>query len=769
MKDFFELVSLEIRLTLRNKLFWLLAVLSVISVQLTILTVLLIQLILIHLFTRDERTNFSVVLQSLPHANARLYLARAFAALAVLLLLWPFMLANLAFFPQREIAHWLLIPQYVLFLTLKYTIVCLTQIGVILLFSMLTRQLPWLYLLSILFVIKSLEIASNTGLLPSSAKLFVFGQGFMLPSAPSAAIGFFPEQDIYPGFALFHIGLTVLLTAIAIAVQMLRRSEPVLRSKLILGLFLLSLITLYSGSHIVFQELNHRNHGYEELIKAAAKEIPRHETRVNFVPESYNLAVKLKTAAHYFDGTAIIKGKLTEPSDKIFFTLRDCFTVDDIISAATGESLSWSQRGSALTVYLPNTFQEYSSLSLSISYSGEVWEWFPDCMAQPSGPVNFIAAPYSLLRSGYAWYPTPGLHDLYTYSEYANPITDAKIPALNANRIVHPALPFTMTVDIDTEAMVASNLEQTAAEALSGEYSQRYHFYSDSGHNIFLLSGPYEHQIVSMPNEKISVYYFPVHKGERRRIINSLSEPYEIYKDMLQEKATPTKAQVKNTLVEIPAFLLFSEDRQPVKDLTLTDSILLSENYFKSGGYFVDWLNDIQENKRDIAILQHWWQEDFSAAFASNNNIKNSLSYYLFAVGLEKTRMPGAYQEARQNVTTGKRNLIENFTMPFLTLSPLTREVFLVLDTIRSELGEESLKKVTRLIYHQYEYLGTIRADDFSAAVNTVLAASSLPAEKHEEIQNRLANIEKLTTTPAINNVEIAFTAFAFYMEECLP
>jgi hypothetical protein len=272
-----------------------------------------------------------------------------------------------------------------------------------------------------------------------------------------------------------------------------------------------------------------------------------------------------------------------------------------------------------------------------------------------------------------------------------------------------------------------------------------------------------------MPNEKVSVYYFPGHKDEGHRVIHSLSQPYKIYKDMLQEKEPLSKTQTEYTIVEIPSFLLCSEERQPLKNLTLTDSILLGENYFKPGGYAFDWLSEIQETKRDIAVLQRWWQEDFPAVFAGNNNIQNSLSYYLFAIGLEKTHMPAAYLEAKQNITTGKRNLIESFTMPFLTLSPLTREVFLVLDTIRSELGEESLKIITRRLYHQYEHQGTIQADNFSAAVNTVLLSSSLAPEKQEEIQNHLVNIKKLTTTPVINTAEISLTAFAFYLEECLP
>jgi hypothetical protein len=417
------------------------------------------------------------------------------------------MLINLGFFPEGEIALWLFDPNFVLFLTQKYFIVCFTQVGVILLFSMVIHQLPWLYLLSIVFGIKSAEVAGNLSLLPSFVKLFVFGQGFMLPSVPSLGTGFFPEENIFAGFALFHTGITLLFIVIAIAIKMRRRSEPVLSSKLVLAALLLALIALCSGGNAVFKELAHRNHGYEELLMTAANQALS-ETTLSFTPESYNLTVKLKTADHYLDGTAIIKGKVIGVSGKICFTLRECLNVTAVRNAVTGDLLAWSRTGSLLTIYLPENCPENSTIPLSIAYSGEMWEWFPDRMAQPNGPVNFIAPTYSLLRSGYAWYPTPGGQDLYTHTEYINPITNAKVPTLHANRIVHTPLPFTLTVDIDTEpyiAIVASNLEQTGVETLSGEYNRRYRFYSDSGHDIFLISGPYERQMFVTPDQKISV------------------------------------------------------------------------------------------------------------------------------------------------------------------------------------------------------------------------------------------------------------------------
>lgn len=779
MKDYCNFIILETTLILRSKSFWTLACFSIVFILLPSITLLLGQFILIYQVSRDKRTNISGILSPLPYCAVKLYLARFVAALSVLLSLWPFMLAVLIFFPEMKCGEWVFVPRAIIILTIKYFLLCLTQVSLVFFFRTITGKLPLLYLLSIACWITTSELANNTGFLPGFAKLFVLGQGFMLPSAPSLAVGYFPLQDIFPGFALFQVGLALLFIVMSLARQMFQRSQSILRPGLITALVFFSLAFLWAGGHTVLNELDHREHGFRELVQSAsAVQAPLIATTAILNPESYSLTVKLKTSEHHLDGTAIIKGKVSGPhSDGIIFTLRDCFTVSSVQELTTKTPLKWTQSGAALTVYLPDACQEDQTLNLAISYGGEVWEWFPDRMARPYGLVNIVATPFSLLRSGYAWYPIPGNHNLYSGCEFINPLTGQKQHTLRANRAVHPPLPFSLAVDIDTEDMIASNLNQTAVETLSGEYKRRYRFYSETGRDVFLLSGPYERQTYNMPDRIITVYNFPVHENQSSRVINSLAPIYNLYKDMLQETTVSTTRQSDGsnfTVIEIPPFLLFSEDGEPLKNLTLTDSVVLSENYFKTDNLSLGFLNTIQANKRDMAVLQRWWQEDLSEEDMiiegyGNSSIGSSLSYYLYVIGLEKIRIPEFYIQAKQNIETQQRLLIDDYCLPLLPISPVAREIYPVLDTLRTELGDQALRKVLRNLYRLYVRQGNIQATDFSQTIEMALAASVLAPEEQADIRMHLRNIERLTASPEVFEAAISQTQFSFDMEEFLP
>ncbi len=757
---------------LRSKSFWIIACLSIICILLPLITLLLGQFILIYQFTRDERTNISDIMQTLPYDADTLCFARASAGFLMLLFLWPFMLIVLMFFPELKMAEWALMPGILSFLTLKYITICFIQVGLVFLFRIVSRNILLLYFLSIAWWITTSDLASNFSYWPDFFQLFVFGQGFMLPNAPSLAMGYFPLQDIFFDYAAFQAGAAVLFIILLISKQLYRHKQPILRSKLLMVLFIFSLAAMYIGGSSVLKELEHRDHNFNELIQASDSPQVPISAAATFVPESYNLTAKLKTASHYFYGTAIIKGKISgQNPDKISFTLRNYFSVTSISDTATAAPLKWQQQGTSLLVYLPEDYKDNQPLTLSISYSGEVWEWFPDRVSQPkNGPVNFIAAPYSLLRSGYAWYPVPGDHNLYGYYDYINPVTDKTQRTLRAKRVVHQPLPFSMTVDIDTDNTVVSNLDQTSAENLSGEYKHRYKFYSETGHNVFLLAGPYERQVYNVPDENVTVYSLPLHKGENSRVISSLADTYGFYKDMLQDKNSPTDKNT--TIIEIPPTLLVSKDGESRKDLTLTDSILLSENYFKSDDLAFDFLNQIQANKRDIAVLQRWWQEDLSGGPLDTdpaNNICSSLSYYLYILGLEKTRSPEFYTLAKQNIQSQNRVLIDDFSMPWLPVSSINREVFSVLDILRTECGDQYLKKVIRDLYHIYTQQGYISVDDFSKTIDSELADSALSLEKQTEVRKHLSIIKQITANHEPINVTPSMTQFAFDLEEYLP
>lgn len=772
MKTYFALVSLEIKLMLRSKSFWIIACLSIICILLPLITLLLGQFILIYQFTRDERTNISDIMQPLLYNAGTLCLARASAGFLMLLFLWPFMLIVLMFLPELKMAEWALMPGILLFLTLKYITICLIQVGLVFLFRIVSRNILLLYFLSIAWWIITSNLASNLSFLPNFFQLFVFGQGFMLPSAPSLAMGYLPLQDIFPYYASFQAGAAVLFIILFALKQLYHHKQPILHSKLLMVLFIFSLTAMYIGSSSALKELDHRDHNFNELLQTYDGQQELTSNAAVFVPESYNLTAKLKTSSHYFYGTAIINGKVSGKSpDKISFTLRNYFSVTSVSDTTTDAPLKWQQQGASLLVYLPEGYKDNQPLTLSISYSGEVWEWFPDRVSQPTnGPVNFIAAPYSLLRSGYAWYPVPGDHNLYGYCDYINPVTDKTQHTLRAKRVVHQPLPFSMTVDIDTDNTVVSNLDQTAAENLSGEYKHRYKFYSETGHNVFLLAGPYERQVYNSTDENVTVYGLPIHKGENSRVINSLADTYSFYKDMLQNKNSPNDKNV--TIIEIPPTLLVSTDGESRKDLTLTDSILLSENYFKSDDLAFDFLNQIQANKRDIAVLQRWWQEDLSGGPDDTdpaNNICSSLSYYLYILGLEKTRSPEFYTLAKQNIQSQSHVLLDDFCMPWLPVSSINREVFSVLDMLRTECGDQYLKKVIRDLYYIYTQQGYISADDFSKTIGSELTDSAISPEKQAEVRKNLSSIKQITASHEPIKVTPSMTQFTFDLEEYLP
>jgi hypothetical protein len=769
MRAFGDLVYLEIKLTLRSKSFLLLAILAIISVQLPPITMLFSQFLLIYQFTRDNRTKFSLILNTLPHVAARLYMARIAAALIVLLSLWPFMLINLAILPELHLAKWLFKPGLISFLTLKYMLLCFIQVSLAFFLCLLTRYLLWLYFL-VTFLVWNIMgfLASNLYLLSNSGKLFIIVQSLMLPNAPSLAVGFFPERDLFISIALFQAGLALLLISISIVWHMLQRNEPILRSKFVLMLTFITLIALFSGSQAALNEFNNREHGYRQLLTAAKENLPIEETAAKFEPESYNLSVKLTTNSHYFEGTAEIRGTTKNfASNKIYFTLRDLFTVTAVKELSTGQPLKWSQNGAALLIRLPDTYPADTPLALSISYEGNVWEWFPDIMAKPSGPVNFIATPYSLLRSGYAWYPIPNLHSLYTYCDYVNPITGDTENTLQANPVFHPPMPFTMTVDIDTDQMVVSNLDQVEIQITSGQYKKRYCFYSENGHDVFLLSGPYERQIKNTPTGQIITYSLSVHLQETDRVIRSLDKFYQIYADLLCQRASPAKTRY--SLVEIPPFLLFSQDGRSLKNLTLTDTVTVSENYFNNPSHTLAFLDTVQENKLHAAILQRFWQQDFSQTITNNEDINDSIFLYLYLFGLEKNHSPEFYLEAKKSAAAGGKSIVEDFRMPFLLLTHTTREVFLTLDTLRTEFGEHAIKKIMRRLYSIKKQEGRVQATDFTKAVESVLASSGILPEKEAEIKERLQAIELLATIPKEIETNVDITLFAFDMEEYLP
>ena len=787
MKQLLQLAAIEIRLQFRSKTFWLVGVLTAVIAQLLPVGILLIQFAIINAVTRDERSGFAAIISAAPHNTFKLVLARALAVLCLLLGVgWVVLLVIgvLPYFFSVEMvpAEWLFDSRRLAFIWLKYIITCLIAIGFVFLAGAVTRYSRRLYLICGVCWGLGVWFANSLSYLPTWSMLFVFGHALMLPSLPSAAVGYFPQQDLLPGIVVYQGAVAMLFLLLAALWQMAKRGEPILRSKLLVSLMLIVVTVGIAAGFIVWRELDERERGFRLRLAAVEKqETIVSEVRATPALKDYQLNVKLQTAAHYLEGKATLKLKPIAPySDIIYFTLRDCFMVEEVAITGGNERLEWWRDGSRLAVNIPERYQREEELTLTISYSGKVWEWFSGRLARPTGPVNFIAAPFSLLRSGYAWYPVPGDQPLYTH-EYYEKRWDSQVgTTLWAKRTVHSPVPFALTVDIDTDSTVVSNLEQTGDEVLTGEYKQRYRFKSSQGRDVFLLTGPYhcEKRKISSRNGFVEVYSYRQHQARVSDVLDELAAPYLFYEDMLQPEQSYNLGGAPSaklyTVVEIPTFFAYtkadySDDDDFIFNLTLTDTVLISEYHFRGDKWRWSFKSDIQANKYNMAVLQRWWQEDITVMGEyCDGNITESLMYYLAALYAEKTWGRMFYEQAKQSLLTKTKTDLKQFAFPFAAGGPVVRDVFMTMDTIRSELGDLAIKKIMRELYAVYIRKRTIDPTDFSQVVETATARADWPQEKREEIHRLFETIAQQSNELQKRKIKSTGTIFEFNPEEWL-
>ena len=742
MKQLFQLTAYEIKYGLRSKALWLLGVLAIITMELPIVGLLLLLFFIVRAITRDEAAGFSLVISSLPHSTAILFLARALAVLSLLLGLWPFMLVVIGFFPQMAPARWLFDGTQFTWLTVKYIVTCLTVVGFVFFAGAVTRFSTRLYFITGFCWFAGWCFASNLADFPFWARMLLFGHGELLPTtAPAALTGYFLQQEMLPQFAVYQAGIALLLIVLAAGRQMARRKECILRSKLLIALGLTAIIAASTAGFSLWQELNNR----EKEFRLAMEEPVTVQTAPGIQAElqDYDLVVNLKTAAHHFAGTAVLKLKLVDrPSDVLCFTLRHCFAVEDVFKTGSGRCLDWQRDGSRLTVHVPEGYLPGDELNVTIVYSGQVWEWANGNSTRPDGPVIFLDPSYSLLRSGYAWYPVPGDTPLYTRKYFLNKPKLGPEFTLWGKRIYHPAVPFALTVNIDTDNTVVSNLDQTDVTLLSGEYKRRYRFTSLQGRDVFVIAGPYHYEKRKFPGRKdyAAVYCYPQDKDKLDKVMNRLMPQYTFYAEMLQGWQPESQAKTC-TVVEVPHELMFS-------DVTLTDTILVNDTEFES--FMERWMEifgttDLTDAVHSTDALQYWGQDAVVNGY-SKGNIIDGMGCYLQTLYLEKTRGPVYYEQVKQALLIEER---DNRGRTLLFSGPVVRDVFMVLDAIRtSELGDSAIQQIMRELYQVGTRKRTIDPADFSRAVKAVLAETNWPQARYDEINWRLESIKANITSP---------------------
>lgn len=780
MKQFGLFTIYEVQKLLRNRLIWLISLLTVGAMAFPSLEVLLLQLLVIQAINYHKDQEFFPIMQALPYSALALTAARALAILCLFLLLWPFMLVIAAFFPDMVLAEWLQNGGALLLLTVKYVVMCSDAIGFIFLLTTILGRSPWfLYVASGSYWALGLCIAGNLTYLPHFAWFFLWGYGFLLPSAPSAMIGFGLEDNILLGFAVCQLSLAILSVLLTAAWRMWRHGEALTKQKLAPVLFILAALIGISSGFFVLQEFDQRESDFRRAIAetevdsadvakgaqngAAAAKLDR-----------YRLNVQLHTAAQSMTATAYMELTIPDFDTEVFpFTLRSCFTVRNVTSAE-GLPLAWSREGSRLWIEIPKETRKSGKLSLVISYGGRVNEWFDDRLARPYGVVNLISERFSLLRSGFAWYPLPGDHSLYLRKSYRNPWNGQTKTTLWAKPLMHRPVPFELTVDTDSHDTVVTNLNPVMEETLTGSMNKRYHFYSKTGKNVFLITGPYryERQELSGHPGWIDTYTYRRHGAQTAPVLQAITEPYWFYENRMRETTQETTDRFC-TLVEMPNTFYSSIDGRSLKDLVLDGAVLIAENDF-SAGKSVDFLQAIQANKQDIAVLQHWWQENICGETEGMHgaNIPEAIMLYIYALHNEKLHPGQFYEPVKENLLAEKSTdtVADAFTRPFLIGGSLTRDVFMTLDWLHRQ-DDGLLKKVTLRLYQTYQREHSLTADQFSQVVLAETEHAGWSRQQRDEFQTLLAGVERDAADEERQEMisPTSLTIFAFNMEEWLP
>jgi hypothetical protein len=778
MKQIWQLTTYEIKLIVRSKTCWLLTLLAVALVLFPGFCLLMLELLVLIVLSRDERAGLAEIITALPYDSGSLYLARALALLCLMAGMWPFMLGAIVIWGGT--AEWLWPGASLVLLTLKYLITCLVAIGMTFLAHVALGSRGRLYLGVGLSWLIGWLLAGNSLSFRVWGILFNFGHGLMLPSAPSLGVGYFPYQGILSRLAMFQGTLALLFLLIAIAWQMQKRGES--RSgvkRVCLLIAIVAVMVLVSGG-IVIGKFDERNNYYHWALREAQRREPEMEdTKVEVRPKlaSYHLNINLQTAGQRLTGRARLKLGSVDSSGLITFTLRPYLKVRQIRVVGYGKSPQWRRDGSQLLVRLPPELVKRKAVLIEIDYSGRVWEWFSGRSSNPNGPVNYITPFFSLLRSGYAWYPIPGTFSLFTLETYFNPWTNQTEPTLWSKPALHAPVPFWLTVNIDSDRTVLSNLDFDNMRSLTGKYKKQYRFYSRQAQDLFLMTGPYSRQKKVFPNRQgtVEVYCYRQHRQVVDRVINSLYRPFGFYKSLFQPNRDIVAKRFHSkqcTVVEVPPFFNCTEDGDAVRNVTLTDTILLTENFFRTEKKWPAFLTTIQANKRDLAVLQRWWPEDPTRdCWKREGSISEGLMLYFYSMWLEKRFEKDFFPKVRQNLKTGNSNY-DQFTLPFVAGGPVIRDVFTVLDLLRTaDSNATQFSQTVRRLYQVYRQKKSVSAPKWTQVVEATLQKGNYPATAKAKIKGRLKRITQRLREPEHRKMKllISTTIFTFNQEEWLP
>lgn len=743
MHQFRGLVAAEIKLLLKSRSFWVLAVFGVAGALLPTVGLLIWQLMAVATVKRDEPEGFLAIGVVLPCDTVKLFLARGLAVWVLLAGMWPLMVILLmcqskATFAMGQLA----------LLTVKYLVTGIVSIGLAFLVGVMVRHRWQLYLLTGLVYGVSWAFGSNLGWFPTWCTFLALGHGELLPVVPTLTVNIYPQLAFTLALALFQTGLAGLFIVGAAVRQMRRRREPVSRSSWLGGLVLVAGLILLVGGSYAWSELRERERSYRLSFQTPQPLPAGKQTReLTIGPRlaAYRLELNVHTAARFLEGKATIRMKGPVPASGLLrFALRSYFAVEQVFLVDDGGRLNYRRDASRLTVQIPKAYRKRNNLTLQINYSGKVWEWLNHLCARPAGLVNFITREYSVLRSGYAWYPIPGEHRLFRREFYRGPWDGSPQTALQAKRVPHSPVPFRLVVNLDSTQLAVTNLELDRVVRLKGKYQTRCYYRSERGQDLYLLVGPYRftRKVFAGQPKPIPVYYFGQSSRCLDRVLRSVAEPYRFYETIFQPDGAESLGKSNGlrgfSVVEIPNFC---DMFYGVNALVLKDTLLVGEMSFRYDAWRrVDCV---------AGSLMGWWPEDFTRfGKVRHGNIAEGLQTYLYVLYNTKLMQPGFYNGIKQSLLKGTP-IFEEAALPYACGGPVVREVFMICDALRaSGKGDQAIGQLMRQLYPIYMQKGMVSTAAFSKAVKTVMAQQKWSAPKAAMIHRRLRRIECAIRNP---------------------
>lgn len=684
--------------------------------------------------TRGRRANFSALSVSFAFPSFAFLLGRAMAVLLLFVLLGLELVGSMFVVAGTSFAVYISFSAVGAFMV-KYLLACINVIGITFFVASMTNHLRYLYSLLLCWWLSGIFLTSNAGTLfpvELAVMSFSFISGF--GGNPSEVSGIFPNERLIQAIITYQIlfSMVLLVGALLIENTKQQKSQHIITAKLLIYMMIFS-----AGGFFIWQ--SYRDHDMESKTAMQLDATVPLNFAYDMEVSDYNLMIHLVENEHFLSAKAQMKLKKTGTVTPRFleFTLLDYLKVEHVINLTTGENLVWQQQGTSVRVMSPVSLTDDEGVNIEIAYSGHVWEWTNDFYGRPVGADNFIAAPITYLRGDAPWYPIVGRQPVYKASHFTLPWSKQSRQIIQRSSVLHSPANVRMTVDIDSEATVISNLIPLENQ-ISGKRHQQ-QFFAPNCRNVFLLAGPYE--VAGIHDDQgfnVNFYYFSGHNQNLASIAKGYLHMISYYEGLIPRDQGDGDAKVKNYIIfEAPRFLSY-DNLMRTNNAGFIDAVPIPEAVSLTKSLQSSWWS--QPSGRVLTqarILNLWWPNCFSQ---TQGTIADGLALYMYTLYMESKHGENFYYQAREYWRT-----YDNHTPDYgeaLNLRGLVvRDVFLLLDTIRhSKLGEAGVKQFLRLVHSSYQHKRSIEVADITAALEQI-GAQNNKRDNFREICEDLARV----------------------------